>query len=46
MAIIAILVLAIGGVLLIKALRCESTHEGCLISGRINCAPTEAPTRG
>lgn len=46
MAIIVILVLAIGGVLLIHALRRESALEDCLMSGRTNCAPIEVPAHG
>jgi len=45
LGIIVILVLAIGGVLLIHALRRESALEDCLMSDRTNCAPIEVPAR-
>lgn len=42
---IVILVLAILGILLARALRTESQREDCLMSGRSNCAPIELPIR-
>ena len=45
LGIIIILLLAIGSVLLINALRRESALEDCLMSGRTNCAPIEVPVR-
>ena len=46
MGVIVILVLAIGSILLIHALRRESALEDCLLSGRTNCAPIEVPRHG
>jgi hypothetical protein len=42
---IIILALAIAGVVLVRELRERSRIEDCLISGRTNCAPIEAPLR-
>jgi hypothetical protein len=42
---IIILALAIAGVLLVRELRERSRLEDCLMSGRTNCAPIEAPLR-
>ena len=42
---IIILALAIAGVVLVKELRERSRLEDCLMSGRTNCAPIEAPLR-
>jgi hypothetical protein len=36
-------VLVIAAVYLVRALRNESNLEDCLMSGRTNCAPIEAP---
>jgi hypothetical protein len=38
------LALAVLGVMLVWALRDESTLEDCLMQGRHNCAPIEAST--
>jgi hypothetical protein len=38
------LALAVLGVMLVRALRDESKLEDCLMQGRYNCAPIEAPT--
>ena len=40
---IIILALAIAGVWLVRELREKSALEDCLMSGRTNCAPVEAP---
>jgi hypothetical protein len=40
---IIILALAIAGVVLVRELRERSRLEDCLMSGRTNCAPIEAP---
>jgi hypothetical protein len=40
-----ILVLAIAGVVLFRELRNNSRLEDCLMAGRHNCAPIEAPPR-
>ena len=40
---IIVLALAIAGVLLVRELREKSRLEDCLMSGRTNCAPIEAP---
>jgi len=45
MGFIVILVLAIAGVVLVRELRKNATLEDCLMSGRRNCAPIEAPLR-
>ena len=45
MGFIVVLVLAIAGVLLMQELAKKSRLEDCLMSGRKNCAPIEAPTR-
>jgi hypothetical protein len=37
------LALALAGVVLVRALRTESKLEDCLMQGRHNCAPIEAP---
>ena len=42
---IVILALAIAGVILVRALRSQSQIEDCLMAGRHNCAPIEAPSR-
>ena len=42
---IIILALAIAGVWLVRELREKSRLEDCLMSGRTNCAPIEAPPR-
>src|SRR5215469_12192487 len=42
---IIILALAIAGVWLVRELRQKSALEDCLMSGRTNCAPIEAPSR-
>jgi hypothetical protein len=42
---IIILALAIAGVVLVRELRERSRLEDCLMSGRTNCAPIEAPSR-
>jgi hypothetical protein len=41
---IIILALAIAGVWLVRELREKSALEDCLMSGRTNCAPIEAPS--
>jgi len=40
-----ILVLAIAGVVLVRELRLKASLEDCLMAGRRNCAPIEAPLR-
>ena len=40
---IVILSLAIVGIVLVRELGKESKLEDCLMSGRTNCAPIEAP---
>ena len=45
LGLIVILVLAIGSIVLVRALRTESQREDCLMSGRRNCAPIEVPAR-
>jgi len=42
---IIILALAIAGVVLVRELREKSRLEDCLMAGRTNCAPIEAPSR-
>jgi hypothetical protein len=42
---IIVLALAIAGVVLVRELRERSRLEDCLMSGRTNCAPIEAPLR-
>ncbi|HEY1934493.1 MAG TPA: hypothetical protein VGG99_21005 [Acetobacteraceae bacterium] len=42
---IVILVLAIGSIMLVRALRTESQREDCLMAGRRNCAPIDVPAR-
>jgi hypothetical protein len=42
---IIILALAIAGVVLVRELRERSRLEDCLMAGRTNCAPIEAPQR-
>jgi hypothetical protein len=42
---IIVLALAIAGVVLVRELRERSRLEDCLMSGRTNCAPIEAPSR-
>ena len=43
---IVVAVLVIAGYLLFTALRQNSQLEDCLMSGRKNCAPIEAPPSG
>ncbi len=45
MGLVVILVLAIAGVILVRALRREAALEDCLMAGRRNCAPIEVPLR-
>jgi hypothetical protein len=45
MGFIVVLVLAIAGVLLVQELGNKSRLEDCLMSGRKNCAPIDAPPR-
>lgn len=45
MGFIVILVLAIAGVVLVRELRTNASLEDCLMAGRRNCAPIEAPLR-
>lgn len=45
LGLIIILALAIGSIILVRALRTESQREDCLMSGRRNCAPIEVPAR-
>ena len=45
MGFIVILVLAIAGVVLVRELGKKSKLEDCLMAGRRNCAPIEAPVR-
>ena len=45
MGFIVVLVLAIAGVVLVRALTEKSKLEDCLMSGRRNCAPIEVPLR-
>jgi hypothetical protein len=45
MGFVVILVLAIAGVVLVRELRQKSSLEDCLMAGRKNCAPIEAPVR-
>jgi hypothetical protein len=45
MGFIVVLVLAIAGVLLVRELDKKSKIEDCLMAGRKNCAPIEAPLR-
>jgi hypothetical protein len=45
MGFIVILVLAIAGVVLVRELAKKSSLEDCLMAGRHNCAPIEAPPR-
>jgi hypothetical protein len=40
-----ILALAIAGILLVRALDKKGRVEDCLMAGRKNCAPIEAPLR-
>jgi hypothetical protein len=44
MGVIVILLLAIAGVWLVRALREESQIEDCLMQGRRNCMPIEMPS--
>jgi len=44
MGFVVILVLAIAGVLLFRELRVSTSIEDCLMAGRRNCAPIEAPS--
>ena len=45
MGFVVILVLAIAGVLLVRALDRNARLEDCLMAGRHNCAPIEVPAR-
>ncbi len=45
MGFIVILVLAIAGVVLVRELGENARLEDCLMTGRHNCAPIEAPPR-
>jgi len=45
MGLIVILLLAIVGVILVRALREKSQIEDCLMAGRRNCVPIEMPAR-
>jgi len=45
MGVAVILLLAIAGLVLVRELRKSSNLEDCLMSGRRNCAPIEAPAR-
>lgn len=45
MGFIVILVLAIAAVFLVRELRSNANLEDCLMSGRHNCAPIDAPAR-
>ena len=45
MGFIVILVLAIAGIVLVRELRQKASLEDCLMAGRRNCAPIEAPAR-
>ena len=44
MGLIVILVLAIAAVFLVRELRSNANLEDCLMAGRRNCAPIEAPS--
>lgn len=45
MGVIVILLLAIAGVWLVRELRAQSQLEDCVMQGRRNCIPIEAPSR-
>jgi hypothetical protein len=45
MGFIVVLLLAIAGITLVRALGENARLEDCLMSGRRNCAPIEAPVR-
>ena len=45
MGLIVVLVLAIAGVILVRELREKALLEDCLMAGRHNCAPIDAPLR-
>ena len=45
MGFIVILVLAIAGIVLVRELTKNAKLEDCLMAGRRNCAPIEAPLR-
>lgn len=45
MGFIVILLLGIAGVVLVRELRDNANLEDCLMAGRRNCAPIEAPLR-
>jgi hypothetical protein len=45
LGLIVILALAIAGVVLVRALGQKAQLEDCLMAGRHNCAPIEAPLR-
>lgn len=45
MGFIVVLLLAIAGLLLVRELAKKSRLEDCLMSGRSNCAPIEAPAQ-
>jgi hypothetical protein len=42
---VVILVLAVGAILLVRELGQASKMQDCLMSGRTNCAPINAPAR-
>jgi hypothetical protein len=44
-ALIAILLLVLGGWLLARKLGAASRLQDCVMSGRTNCAPIEAPSQ-
>jgi hypothetical protein len=41
-----VVVLVVGGLLLARVLKNVSRLQDCVMSGRTNCAPIEAPARG
>ena len=43
---IVVLVLVVGGLLLVRVLQHMSRIQDCVLSGRSNCAPIEAPSTG
>jgi hypothetical protein len=45
MGLIVVLLLAIAGVVLVRELRAQGQIEDCLMAGRSNCLPIEAPLR-
>ena len=46
LGLIVVLILVGAGYFLVTALRQNATLEDCLMSGRRNCAPIEAPASG